>query len=240
MRYVGGKHRIAKWVAAHLLVLNSKSPRTRYLEPFVGSGAIYMEMARHFSGRTIADVHPDLILLYQALAEGWKPPTFVSREDYVRLKQEPPSALRGFVGFGASFSGKWFGGYVDVAWDSYHQRWRKCYAEAAARSLDKLIPHLAGTAIVCADYRSFTPGHDDFVYCDPPYKDTQGYGIPFDHDAFWTTMDAWSAAGALVVVSESVAPSHWKPLATRERQNMMQAAAGSGAEERVETLWVPS
>ncbi len=46
MRYVGGKERIAKWVVGNLL--ESKGNAARYVEPFVGGGAILTRMVDHF------------------------------------------------------------------------------------------------------------------------------------------------------------------------------------------------
>lgn len=240
MRYVGGKHRIAGWIAAHLIACNQPA-RRKYIEPFVGSGAVFARMAPFFDECIIADAHPDLILLYQALAQGWEPPASITREAYYNLKSQSPSALRGFAGFGASFGGKWFGGYVDSVWDNYHRRMTKSYPAAAARSLMALVPHLQRAGIVRTDYRDFTPDADDFVYCDPPYAGTQGYsGKNFDSTEFWLTMDGWVARGARVVVSEMSAPSHWQPLAVRSRKHMLQVAKAGVNDLRIEALWVPA
>ena len=45
------------------------------------------------------------------------------------------------------------------------------------------------------------------IYCDPPYKHTQSYGIgDFDYEAFWSTMRLWSKDNC-VFISEETAPS---------------------------------
>ena len=133
MRYVGGKTRIAKWVAEHVSSLTNG--HNTYLEPFVGSGATFVKLAPRFQSAIAADDHADLILMWKALAAGWDPPEHVSKDEYVALRAAEPSALRGFVGFGASFSGKWFGGYVDTAWDEHWKRYTKPYLRAARASV---------------------------------------------------------------------------------------------------------
>jgi len=239
MRYVGGKHRIAKWIEEHVVpLINGHST---YIEPFVGSGAIFQRLAPRFSKAVAADAHLDLILLLQAVAEGWLPPETVSREDYVAVRGGPPSAVRGFIGFGASFGGKWFGGHYGgggtEAWRS--KATMKPFPEAARNSLIKLAPALAGADIVCRDYRRTRVGRRSLVYCDPPYAGTLGYGGTerFDSGEFWDTAARW-ADKATVVVSESSAPKGWKRLAQRERKAMLRVAVGEENETRVEALWV--
>ncbi len=127
-----------------------------------------------------SDNHEDLILMWQALMRGETEPfADVTEAEYATLKTTSPSARRGFVGFGASFGGQWWGGFGrDVKNGAGHQPY-----EEARRFCQKL----AGLSIdfTLADYTT-TPD-DALVYADPPYKDTKSYkGAPdFDHDAFW-------------------------------------------------------
>lgn len=106
MQYLGGKFRIRSQVIDYLETVREGRP---YIEPFVGAGWIVSGM-RGSSSRVASDLSEDLILLWQALQDGWDPPKAVTEEEYNRLKTDPPSALRAFVGYGLSFSGKWFGG----------------------------------------------------------------------------------------------------------------------------------
>lgn len=238
MRYVGGKTRIAKWVADNVLPL--ARGRTVYLEPFVGSGANFVKHAPQFESVTAADGHLDLILMWQAVASGWIPPEHVTREEYAALKTAEPSALRGFVGFGASFSGKWFGGYVDTAWDAHWKRFTKPYSGAARASVLKAASAFQRARILHADYQTHTPDENTLVYCDPPYADTLGYGgsSKFDSAVFWATARHWAENGTLVIVSEAVAPSGWRVLATRERKAMLRVATNEANEVRQESLFV--
>jgi len=54
------------------------------------------------------------------------------------------------------------------------------------------------------DYRNLEIRHGDVIYCDPPYKGTEGYnGKGFDHEAFY----GWAAAQSVpVYISE-----YWMP-----------------------------
>jgi DNA adenine methylase len=239
MRYVGGKTRIATWIAEQIKLL--VKDKICYLEPFVGSGATFAKHSLWFQRVIAADSHLDLVLMWQAIADGWIPPEHVSKEEYFTLKESEPSALRGLVGFGASFSGKWFGGYVDTVWDAHWNRYTKPYFAAARTSVLKLASVFKRAEIVHADYRDHAVDDTMFIYCDPPYEGTLGYGgtSTFDTATFWKTAREWHDKGALVIVSESSAPSDWKSIATRERKAMLRVAKEEANEVRHESLFIP-
>jgi DNA adenine methylase len=200
MQYHGGKARQAKRIGAYLKTLGNG----RYYEPFVGGGSVLAQVAEHFNEVYASDIHPDLILMYQALQQGWVPPTEVSEAEYQRLRYAEPSALRGFVGFACSFGGKWFGGYARGGTPNY--------AHTGVDSLMRKATHIRTATFRCRDYRQLSPAARDVIYCDPPYAKgaqlTQSRG--FDSGLFWGTMAQWSKAGAIVVVSESQAPDGWQ------------------------------
>lgn len=206
MRYVGGKTKIAKWIAEQIKPLVGN--KTCYLEPFVGSGATFAKHAPWFQRTIASDSHRDLILMWQAIANGWNPPEHVSKEEYFALKKAEPSPLRGLVGFGASFRGKWFGGYVDPTWATKWTPNTSSYMSAARTSVLKLADLFKRATILNVDYREHVVDETMLVYCDPPYEGTLGYGEtgPFDSVAFWKTARTWRENGATVIVSESSAP----------------------------------
>lgn len=242
MRYVGGKTRIAKWVAEHAL-LYANGECNSYLEPFVGSGAVTALLAPHFKKVCLGDAHEDLILMWQAIASGWVPPAEIDKELYYQLKQAQPSALRGLVGYGASFGGKWFGGYTHTPWDAYHQRHTKPHYGAAKASILKLAPLLREASILCKDFATHRPSKRTLVYCDPPYAGTLGYQAvgAFDSSRFWAVAEKWAEQGAKVIVSESSAPKGWRTYAQRERKaflRVVKQSEGEESETRTEKLFV--
>lgn len=73
------------------------------------------------------------------------------------------------------------------------------------------------------DYRKVQIPENSVVYCDPPYKDTHGYGVEFDHDAFWE----WCRTRDFpVYVSEIKAPTDFKPVLTYEKQAKFSKDSG--------------
>src|SRR3954463_779951 len=110
MQYMGGKERVSTDIAEVLAHFGQSCDR--YVEPFTGGGSVLYRVAPMYDDVLAADIHTDLILMWKAVQNGWVPPAAISREEYTAIKSESPSALRGFVGFGCSFGGKWFGGYA--------------------------------------------------------------------------------------------------------------------------------
>jgi DNA adenine methylase len=199
MHYLGGKMKMRK----HLVPLLQRNMRSVYVEPFVGSAWIFAEI--NAPRMEAYDTHPDLILLWQALREGWVPPTTVTEADYEALRTAEPSAMRGFVGFACSFGGKWFGGYarhVKGITDT------EAFAGSATRGLQRKLAAMQGKNITFTrkDYRELTTTADTLVYADPPYAATTAYKstTAFDHAVFWE----WCRVQpALVLVSEYTAPA---------------------------------
>jgi len=65
-----------------------------------------------------------------------------------------------------------------------------------------------------ADYK-YRDG--DVIYCDPPYKNTGGYGIQFDTDAFW---DWVRTSNYPVYVSEYQAPEDFVSIWSNEKRSL--------------------
>jgi DNA adenine methylase len=202
MQFMGGKARIARRLEAEIRIRSAG--RTAFIEPFLGGAHVLPLLRDGFSYRGAGEVHEDLALLWQEARDGWVPPEAVSRELYASLRHAPPSALRGFVGYGCSFGGKWFGGYASNARGDD-------FCGAARRGVLRKAAGLEGSLIHQRDYREWTPDASTVVYCDPPYAGTTPYtGAPgWQPLAFWGVMEKWVAAGAIVLVSEYTAPEGW-------------------------------
>jgi len=231
MQYMGGKARIAKKLTEVMLSMTTE--RTFYLEPFMGGAWVLAQMAPHFSAPAAGDAMPDVALMWQAVQQGWVPPTEMSRERWYQLKDGPPCPEKTFAGFGCSFGGKWFGGY---AADNHKKHiWQ---AGKTGRSIGVMRPSIVKTFISQGDYRRWIPGPGTVVYCDPPYDGTTSYAGAigaFDSAQFWVTMEKWFADGATVFVSEYVAPSNWRCVWSQPVR--AQLAADANAEYVTEKLF---
>jgi DNA adenine methylase len=194
MRYFGGKVRIAKQVAD---VINKNiSESERFVDAFCGSCNIVSGIQG--VERVANDAHKELITMWIALQNGWLPPEDVSEEDYHRIKEYGSDELKAFVGFGCSFSGKYWGGYA-------RDGTSRNYAKNAANSLKCKLSKMLDVEFTSHNYLSIPVRTTDFVYCDIPYRGTTGYkGVahPFNHEEFYNWAERLSSSGAKVLVSE--------------------------------------
>lgn len=204
IRYFGGKTRTCKDISK--IINEHRKEGQVFLSPFIGGGWV----EQHIEGeKVIADKHKYLMAMYKKLQEGWQPPTELTKEeyDYIKENQDEQPHLTGFVGFGCSFAGKWFGGYAK-------DKSGRNYCLNAHNSMNRKIKNglLSDTKILCSDYKDLKPV-DMIIYCDPPYKNTTQYDKnivgEFNHDEFWDTMRKWSKNNT-VFVSEYNAPDDFE------------------------------
>lgn len=225
MRYVGGKSRHAAALAE--VIERYRTTQTAIYDPFVGGGAMAHVFTKHYSHVYASDTHPDLIMLYQALQIGWKPPTDVTEDEYKALRHAEPSALRGFVGFGCSFGAKWFRGFDRV----------NDAVKEVTHSLARMNLHRMSFSQASFFDIEFINPAERVVYCDPPYRATQGYSVgDFDHDAFWQRCNELHAQGFLVAVSEYNAPDGWQ--CVWRKDTALQLSGGAKANQRTERLFI--
>lgn len=230
MRYHGGKHLASRPIAAIL----ADTDRARYLEPFVGGASVLAAIAPHFQTAVAADSSIDVILMWQAVTDGWTPPEDMSKEQYECLRHSPPSALRGFAGHACSFGGKWFAGYAAPSKPRPRVPYGENFARSGSRSCVKKAAAFSNVTWVVSDYRGWSPDQEWVVYCDPPYVRTTRHREQFDTDQFWMVMDQWSDRGAQVFVSEYEAPPGWACVWEKNTPRKMEGNRGLYQTER---LW---
>lgn len=210
MKYVGAKHRIGKQLSQFMCSAIPPYKVSGYLEPFCGSLGVFKNMVScGYKKNYASDVHKDLILMWNALKnDQLNLPANMNYSKWKKLKdQKEPSALRGAIGFGLSFGGDFFSGYIQkYASDSG----RDFYTELK-NSLNKIQPIInkPNVNFYNKNYYDWNP-KNMLIYCDPPYKNTTQYKTDtFDFKRFWDTIRKWSKSN-YVFVSEENAPSDFK------------------------------
>ena len=219
MQYMGGKSRISKQIAE---ILNSAIDKnTPFVSLFCGSCAIESKVQADV--KILNDKHPYLIAMWQALQNGWMPPDVVTKEEYYRVKanMDENPALTGFVGFGCSFGGKWWGGYAkDKRGDDY--------CGQAKRGLLKDLVGIQSATFTCLDYHDVEIPDGAVVYCDPPYANTTGYTVgQFDTNEFWNYMRQLSKR-CDVYVSEESAPDDFECIWSKEKVRTLEKSDNVG------------
>jgi DNA adenine methylase len=202
VQYLGGKKRLGK----HLINVIGPEIEEKggtVFEPFCGG----LGMSRYFASYSgvLADVHPALMALYNAVRHGWRPPTDITRDAYNTARQLPDTdPLKAFAGFACSFGARYFEGY---SIEHYSGRGRDP-VRASAKDLLETIPRLERFDLRCVSFLDVVPdARFGVVYCDPPYDGTKQYSgsEPLDRKSFWAHCQRWAEIST-VFVSEYTCP----------------------------------
>ena len=209
MRYQGGKSRIASTIA-EVIRERERESNTTLVSLFCGSCAVEVKLVSTFDTVICNDNHKYLIALYQALQNGYDPPAYITEDEYKRVRsnldKETPEYV-GFVGFGSSFGGKWFGGYGKSQKPNGEIRW---HSEETKRALERDMKYLQNVKFTCLDYHDVPIPKHSVVYADPPYANTTTYqGQKFNTDEFWEYMREISKDNQ-VYISELTAPDDFE------------------------------
>lgn len=202
MRYVGGKSRIAKDIAK---IINEY---TQGEKPFVSlfCGACSVESKVDAPMKLCNDKHEYLIAMWKGLQNGYELPDTITREQYYDIKanQDRDKCLTGFVGFGCSFGGKWWGGLASGYKDD--KTTKRNFCDECKRDTLRTLNGLREAVFTCLDYRDVKIPDVAVIYADPPYRGTTGYSTgKFDSNAFWEYVRILSRTH-VVLISEESAP----------------------------------
>ena len=211
MRYQGGKSRIAPALAQ---IISATQGGDTFVSLFCGSCSVESKVTG-FSRVILNDKHFYLTSLLKGVQNGYELPEHITEEQYkyIRENKDIDPVLTGFVGFGCSFGGKWFGGYARNKTDTN-------YALQSKKSLLKDMATLMNAEIICGDYRDLAIPQGAVIYADPPYNNTTGYGGgKFDTEEFWMYMRLLAETGHTVFISVLEAPKDfvcvWEKVFTR-------------------------
>jgi DNA adenine methylase len=202
MQYFGGKARIAKELAKELQSRLSKDKA--FVDLFCGSCNVVSRIKA--KTRIANDLHKELIAMHKAVQSAWIPPCDVSEEEYKEAKDSSDNdPLKAFIGFGCSFSGKYFGGYARGGT-------KRNYAMNASNSLIKKHLTLKDVVFTNLQYSDVFIPEGSLIYSDIPYKDTTAYSTGlFDHEDFYKWACSMKSKGHTILVSEYKAnvPEGW-------------------------------
>lgn len=189
------------------------------------------------------DIHPQLIAMFQELQKGWVPPSYISEEEYIKVKdnrEKYPDYYVGYVGFNATFSAKYFGGYArGFKADGITPRY---LSNEAYRNIMKQVPKLKDIQYICSDYydNEFCELHNAAIYCDPPYENTTKYATGnFDYERFWSWCRKMSRTNK-VFISSYNAPNDFECIWQKDTLANFDANRGNNTDKkkRTEKLFV--
>ena len=171
MHYLGGKFRLRKPISE--IINKYYEPNRTFVSLFCGSCNV--ESLVNFDNIILNDKHEYLIAMWKDFFNGREFTNKISREEYYYIKEhcKDDKGLYGLVGFGSSFSGKF--------WSSYATSNKKRnYLNEAIRGNIKITNNLKkhNTILLNKDYKEVEIPINSVVYC-------------FDKDTEVLTKSGW-------------------------------------------------
>lgn len=221
MKYLGGKTRIAKEILP--IILADRKEGQYFVEPFCGGCNVTDKV---LGNRIANDYNEYLITMFRGLVSGEKYPEQISRELYNDVRacfrsgsDKYDLGFMGWVGFMASYRGKFFGGYAGTTMSKGK---RYDYIAEAVRGVMRQIPKLHGVEFRTGDYKNLLIPDESIIYCDPPYMGTTGYSDGINHDEFWQWCRERVYDGHKVYISEYQAPDDFITIWEKQIQNCIR------------------
>ncbi len=211
MRYMGSKARIAKYLLP--IILKDREPGQYYIEPFCGGCNMIDKVG---NPRIAADANPYLIEMWKGLLAGTDFPKTITREYYNSIRDAYNNqydsihnvAEIGWVGFMASYNGRFF----DGGYSGHHVVEKTGVRDRITENINNTlsqIPLLQGVEFMERDFNSEYYRHippNSIIYCDPPYEGVKKYTYRINHKMFWEWCRTLVKEGHKVFISEYNAP----------------------------------
>jgi len=231
---MGSKDKISLEIK-EILDLNRTNLEQYYVEPFVG-GANMIDKMR--GNRIAGDNNKYLIALWKGLQCDLSRPKEITKQMYDNAKNDFDNNtnnfynnfLIGWIGFIASFNGKFFNGYA--------QNEKRDYINESIRNVEAQIKLLKDVNFYACNYQNLTIPKKSIIYCDIPYKNTTKYKIDtFNYNLFYDWAEQKSDRGQKIFISE-----YWMPadrfIKVWTKQVNCGMVAGS-PQDKIECLFVP-
>ncbi|MGK2905044.1 MAG: DNA adenine methylase [Desulfuromonadales bacterium] len=204
--WIGGKRRLAK----HLLPIFPD--HSCYVEPFCGAAALFF-LKPISKVEVINDINGDLVCLYRVVQHHLEEfcrqfkYALVSRQIYRWLNQTPSEVLTDIqraarffylqkMGFGGKVDGRTFGTATTSPPRLNLNRIEEDLSQAHMRLARVYIEHLSWGACISKYDRPET-----FFYLDPPYWQTEGYGVDFPFEQYELLADVMRTMAGKSILS---------------------------------------
>lgn len=214
MMYLGGKFKLRKPISE--IINKHYEPDRTFVSLFCG--ACNVESLVNFDNIILNDKNEYLMAMWQDFFNGREFKNKISKEEYYYIKEhcKDDKGLYGLIGFGSSFSGKFWGGYASGE--------GRNFADEAIRGNIKITNNLKkhNTILSNKDYKDVKIPINAVVFCDPPYFNTTKYskGMSIDYTEFWNYMRELSKSN-LVFISEEQAPEDFIPIFEKEQRRFV-------------------
>ena len=226
LKWAGGKRALAPRIAR---LLPPRSPERRtYWEPFLGGGAMFLNLSARLQTAQLSDINPELATTYQVVRD--QPDALIRRlrdhaeehaflpDHYYQVRDQVPQGTQGDdVETAARLI------YLNrTCYNGLYRVNRNGRFNVPAGEYPRPLIHdpdgirsvsqaLRNASVTHRDFGDIQPGENDLVYCDPPYHQTfqqyaQGGFGDDEHQRLRDQALRWRQEGAHVAISNSDTP----------------------------------
>lgn len=243
--WMGGKRRLAD------VILPRFPQHTCYVEPFAGGAALFF-LKQPSEVEVLNDINGELVNLYRVVKHHLE--EFVrqfkwalsSRQCYEWEQMKPPETMTDIqraarfyylqkLAFGAKVDGQNFGTATTSPPRLNLLRIEEELSQAHLRLSRTYIEHLRWSRVIEKYDRPHT-----LFYCDPPYWDTEGYGVEFPLDEYHRMAALAQAIEGSMIISVNDHPEMRAAFAGLELQTTAisyTVGGGAGREATELVLW---
>lgn len=217
MKYMGSKAKTADDIVS--IMMQDMTPQTAFVDAFCGGCHVVGKVPGSFR-RIANDKNNYLVAMWSMLVNSkLEFPRIITKSSYDFYRNifnaggfrsdkiTSDDAMIGWIGFMASFNGRFFdGGYSGHAVRT--KTGVRNYIAEQINNTTAQIDSLRGVEWIAGDYSDFIIPEHSLVYCDIPYKDTKQYSVSknFDYGRFYDWCRAMKGEGHIVYVSEYTMP----------------------------------
>lgn len=240
IKYVGSKNKLSKELVPIIQSYITENTNG-YLEICVG-GANMIDKIKH-ENKIGCDIHKYLIALLKHIQLNTSDvPLHISEDEYKSVKDNKndyPDWYVGLVGFCATFSSKWFGGYArGFKADGVTPR------DLSNEAIRNLLTQSSRLNNIKFINKSFLDLPKDkikgyVIYCDPPYRGTLKYATEeFPYEEYYEWCKEMSKDN-IVLCSEYNMPNDFECVWQKEHKTQIDSklVAGSDKNIRIEKLY---
>jgi len=235
MKYMGGKNRIAKQILP--IILQDRKPDQWYVELFAGGCNVIDKVT---GNRLASDKNEYLIEMWYDLTQGNRFIDVISKDLYDKARvefnkkecEEFTMAEIGWIGFMASYNGRFFDG-------GYNGNYKKRnYTKESIDNIKKQIDSMIGVEFSSGNYNEVIIHDNSILYCDIPYEGTKQYATSkdFNHLQFWEWCRIMTSKGHKIFISEYNAPKDFKCVWSKTVTNAMNTNITYKPTEKLFTL----
>ena len=244
MKYQGNKTRIVNDILP--IMLENYDGKT-FVDAFCGSCAIIQDVPSDYL-RIANDKNKYLIAMWRSLTTcGKEFPITINKDFYDKVRDcfhgrnnDYEDDLIGWVGYMASFNGRFFsGGYSGHNVVNKTGKARDYITENINNIQKQIQEHnFKNITWFSTDYYNIPFPEHSLIYCDIPYKDTKQYEFSrdFDYDMFYDWCRTMKEDGHTIFISEYNMPSDFKCIWEKEVTNAMNPTITKKPIERLFTL----